>query len=204
MMQTNTGFYAFLQDRIKRGKMHPIAIHRANKALRPLPKEETLAIALPQPLPCPPRVGPYRVEAITLAEANAYVTQYHRHLNGTVGFKHAYGLYDDVGLRGVAIAGRPSARNLDNGSTIEILRVCTDGSKNACSKLYGAVCRHARKNGLKRVITYTMPEELGASLKASNFRYDGITRGGDWTRKSRPRITRLTGAKLRWVWEPRR
>lgn len=42
---------------------------------------------------------------------------------------------------GVAIAGQPIARKLDDGLTIEVRRLCTDGTKDACSKLYGACAR---------------------------------------------------------------
>ena len=69
----------------------------------------------------------------------------------------------------MAIAGRPVSRRLDDGLTLEITRVCTLGDKNACSQLYGAICRIAREMGYKKVITYILASEPGTSLIASNF-----------------------------------
>ena len=92
-------------------------------------------------------------------------------------------------LHGVAIVGRPVARLLDNGLTAEIYRVCTDGTYNACSMLYGACARIAREMGYKRIITYTLVSEPGTSLKASGFTNCGETGGGDWNVPSRPRET---------------
>jgi len=109
-----------------------------------------------------------------------------------------------VSLCGVAIVGRPVARHFDDGETVEITRVCTDGMKNACSALYGACRRVARELGYRRLITYTLPEEGGASLRASGFRFDGDAGGGDWFRKSRSRThlehtpEDLVGGKWRW------
>jgi len=95
--------------------------------------------------------------------------------------------YDGERLCGVAIAGQPVARKLDDGLTVEIRRVCTDGTKNACSILYGACARVARDMGYKRVITYTLVSENGASLKASGFMNCGEAGGVSWNMPSRPR-----------------
>ena len=119
---------------------------------------------------------------ITIRVANAFVTEKHRHHRGTAGCKFALGLQNDAGtLVGVAICGRPVSRFLDDGKTLEINRLCTDGTANACSMLYGACCRVAKAMGYKRVITYTLQSEYGSSLKASNFKYDGIAGGKQWT-----------------------
>ena len=106
---------------------------------------------------------------ITLKEANEFVRNYHRHNLPTVGCKFAIGCVNNNELCGVAICGRPTARALDNGLTLEILRNCTDGTKNACSKLYGACVRIAKSMGYVKIITYILESENGASLKASNF-----------------------------------
>ena len=90
-----------------------------------------------------------------------------------VGGKFAVACHDDGRMCGVAICGRPVARRLDDGTTLEIYRNCTDGTRNACSKLYGACQRIARDMGYKRVITYTLASENGASLRASNFKSCG-------------------------------
>lgn len=195
----HTGFYAFLAERIRRGTMLPIAVSRANKAFRGLNKDQARKAGRFSQLEVSPRQGDYRVEGVSLARANAFVTQFHRHLNGTVGHLASFGLFDDAGLRGVVILGRPLARALQNGATIEVLRLCSDGSRNACSKLYAQARRFAKANSLSRIITYTLPEESGASLKAAGFRMVGATRGGSWNTASRPRSDKApTCRKTRW------
>ena len=127
------------------------------------------------------------VRPITLREANAYVAQHHRHNLPTNGHKWSIACYDGDRLVGVAIAGQPVARKLDDGLTIEIRRVCTDGTYNACSKLYGACARVAREMGYRRVITYTLVSEPGTSLKASGWIMAGEAGGVSWNQPSRPR-----------------
>lgn len=118
------------------------------------------------------------IRPIVLREANSYVAQHHRHNIPTVGNKFSLACYDNERLCGVAITGRPIARKLDDGLTIEILRVCTDGTYNACSKLYGACARVAKEMGYRRIITYTLQSEIGTSLKASGFKNCGEAGGG--------------------------
>lgn len=97
------------------------------------------------------------------------------------------------------MVGRPVARMNDDGWTLEVCRCCTDGTKNACSMLYRAAWRAAQAMGYRRLITYTLLEEGGASLRAAGFRLIGQTEGGSWSRPSRPRVDMhpLQG-KLRW------
>lgn len=118
------------------------------------------------------------IRPITLRAANDYVAQHHRHNKPTSGHKWSIACYDGDRLCGVAICGQPVARKLDDGLTVEIRRVCTDGTRNACSILYGACARVARDMGYKRVITYTLQSEPGASLKASGFTNAGKAGGG--------------------------
>lgn len=101
---------------------------------------------------------------------------------------------------GVAVVGRPSARHLDDGRTVEVTRLCVlDGYPGACSKLYGACWRAARAIGYRRLITYTLPEEGGASLRGSGWKLIGEAGGGSWSRADRPRVdTHPTQVKLRW------
>jgi len=154
------------------------------------------------------------IRPIKLRDANRYVYEHHRHNMPTNGHKYSVACYDTGGgeaqLVGVAIAGQPVARNLDDGLTIEIRRVCTDGTYNACSILYGACCRVAKAMGYKRVVTYTLKTEPGTSLKASGFIMDGETAGDTWDRPGRPReITQMTlfgeeqkyptEKKIRWI-----
>lgn len=107
------------------------------------------------------------VVPITLREARAFIEKLHRHNKPPRGWKFGIGLRDDTGeLVGVATAGRPIARHFDNGTTLEVNRTCTDGTKNANSMLYGAVWRAAKAMGYTRAITYTQADETGASLRA--------------------------------------
>ena len=125
---------------------------------------------------------------ITLSEANAFVEEHHRHHGRVVGHKFSIAAEKDGEIVGVAIVGRPVARHLDNGWTLEVNRCCTDGTKNACSMLYGASWRAAKAMGYKRLITYILSEETGSTLHAANWRLVGETGGGSWNSKSRPRV----------------
>lgn len=142
-----------------------------------------------------------KVIPITLKQANSFVTANHRHHSSVAGCKFALGLtYGE--LIGVAICGRPVSRFLDDGLTLEVNRLCTDGTKNACSMLYGACIRVAKAMGYKKVITYTLESESGASLKASNFIDDGIAGGVMWTGKRSGRDNGVPHEmKRRWVYE---
>lgn len=98
---------------------------------------------------------------ITLKEANAFVEQYHRHHKPVVGHKFYIGCTDGEKIVGVAIVGRPVSRYLDDGWTLEVNRLCTDGTRNACSMLYAAAWRAAKAMGYKRVVTYILDSENG-------------------------------------------
>lgn len=109
--------------------------------------------------------------------------------------------YDGERLCGVAIVGRPVSRRLDNGLTAEITRCCTDGTPNACSKLYSAAKRTAQAMGYEKVITYTLASETGGSLFAVGAEVDDpACGGGEWSKPSRPRAKAEhdTGKKVRW------
>lgn len=86
---------------------------------------------------------------MTLKEANAFVEQHHRHHKPVVGHKFSIGCTDGKEIVGVAIVGRPVSRHLDDGWTLEVNRLCTDGTHNACSMLYAAAWRAARAMGLQ-------------------------------------------------------
>lgn len=137
---------------------------------------------------------------LTRDKANEYVEQHHRHHKKVVGHLFAIGLQKDGELCGVVIVGRPVARALDDGFTCEVTRLCTDGTPNACSKLYGAAWRAARALQYRRMYTYILESESGTSLKAAGFRFDGMTKGGSWSTPSRPREDKApTCRKQRWV-----
>lgn len=128
------------------------------------------------------------VVPLTLKCANDFVIQNHRHHGKVQGCKFCIGAVDEKGkLRGVAITGRPVSRYLDNGTTAEITRLCTDGFKNACSFLYAACARIAKEMGYTKIITYILITENGASLKAAGWSERGVCGGGNWNVKSRPR-----------------
>lgn len=125
---------------------------------------------------------------ITLKEANFFVSQHHRHHKPVVGHKFSIAASDGEKIVGVAIVGRPVSRYLDDGWTLEVNRLCTDGTKNACSFLYSAAWRAARNMGYKKLITYILQSENGASLKASGWKCVGQAGGERWTGKRRPEV----------------
>lgn len=143
-----------------------------------------------------------RVTPISLAEANAFVAEYHRHHKPVVGHLFCAAISDDDGMvRGVGLVGRPVARMLQDGFTCEVTRLCTDGVPNGCSMLYRALWRAARALGYQRLVTYTLPEEGGGSLRAAGFKLVGEAGGGSWDRPNvgRPRVDlHPTQTKLRW------
>jgi len=141
------------------------------------------------------------VTPITLKEANAFVVRHHRHHRPVPGAKFAVAVSDGATVRGVAIVGRPVARGNDDSWTLEVNRCCTDGTPNACSMLYGAAWRAAKALGYRRLITYTLPSEGGASLRGAGWTLIGKRGGGNWNTPSRPRIdvaATLQGQKLLW------
>lgn len=149
-----------------------------------------------------------RIVPLTIDEANAFVTRLHRHNEKLPGHRFSIGVEDAEGvLRGVATSGNPAAPALQKvPRLIEIRRCCTDGARNACSKLYGASVRAARAQGYETVITYSLPSEGGASLRAAGFVIDKADAGGPSTawhnragRSALPIEDDLVGGKWRWV-----
>ncbi len=127
------------------------------------------------------------------------MTENHRHHKAPQGGLFAVAVSDATNVRGVAIVGRPVARMLADGWTAEVTRLCTDGARNACSMLYAASWRACRALGYRKLITYTLAEEGGASLRAAGWTVVGEAGGGSWSRKSRPRVdNHPLQAKLRW------
>lgn len=137
---------------------------------------------------------------INLREANEYIRRLHRHSLPVTGGKFAVAAWHDGKLVGVAVAGRPVARRLDDGQTLEVLRVCTDGTPNACSFLYSRVRRIGQLMGYTQVITYTLSSESGSSLKAVGAVVVGEVRPQEWSVPSRPRKTQpvYQEPKLKW------
>jgi hypothetical protein len=137
----------------------------------------------------------FTVERIGLDEANAFVLAHHRHHKPVVGHLFSIGAATadslDGGARkivGIAIVGRPVSWRRDDGVTAEVTRLCTDGTENACSFLYGASARAAFALGFKRIGTYILASEPGTSLTATGWRMIGGTPGRSWSSPSRPRV----------------
>jgi len=136
-----------------------------------------------------------------LIVAKAYVKRIHRHHKPPVTYKFALAVADADGVfHGVAIVGTPVARGLNDGWTLEVTRVCTDGTDNACSALYGACARTAKALGYRRILTYTLPAEGGGSLRGAGWIETGQTPGRSWHTASRPRAIEEhpLGVKTRW------
>lgn len=144
-----------------------------------------------------------KVVPLSLKEGNEFVALHHRHHKPTVGHKFSIGAEYDGKLVGAAIAGRPVARAVDFRKVLEVTRLVTDGSFNACSILYAACARVAKAMGYEKIQTYILEEETGASLKASGWVLEGYTQGGDWNHSTANKGTRRTdqpmGPKQRWV-----
>lgn len=138
---------------------------------------------------------------ITIGEAVAFSARHHRHHEGEPRCsRFAVAVESGGEIVGVAIVGNPNARMLLDDYTAEVTRLCVlDGYPNACSMLYAACWRAARALGYRRLGTYTLPEEGGASLRAAGWRLVGEAGGGSWDRRQRPRVDRHpTQGKPRW------
>jgi hypothetical protein len=141
-----------------------------------------------------------RIAPISVKEARRRVKEWHRHLEDLQGGLFAVQVVgDDGACLGVAVAGNP-ARVWQGTGRIVISRVATTGARNACSMLYGALCRAAKALGYSEAWTYTLPEEPGASLRAAGFVHAGFTEGRSHDRPSRRRNPPVRGdRKQRWV-----
>lgn len=126
---------------------------------------------------------------ISLEDANAYVGKHHRHHNPVQGHKFSLSAYAQGTLVGVAMVGRPVARMIDDETTLEVTRLATNGTANACSFLYGSARRAAQALGYNRLVTYILATEPGTSLRAAGWkRVEGLGgRGGSWSRPYRER-----------------
>jgi len=131
---------------------------------------------------------------IPLGEANDFVKVHHRHHRAVVGHKFSIAAIHDDKIVGVVIIGRPVSRRRDDGLTLEVSRLCTDGTRNACSFLYGRAARAAFALGYKRIGTYIRFDEDGYSLRGAGWRLVAATPGRSWSVPSRPRVdkTKLT------------
>lgn len=137
---------------------------------------------------------------LELKQANEFVDKYHRHHSSVHRDKFRIGCVDDDGnLVGVVQCSRPVSRVLDDGKTIEVVRLCTDGSRNVCSFLYSRAARIAAEMGYLKIITYILEDEKGRSLKSCGWHKECDIKGHNWNCPSRPRNTTApTCDKQRW------
>lgn len=147
--------------------------------------------------PCRPEFfryvwGMLTVVPIFQRQAKEFIATYHRHHKPSVGSVFNLALSDGEKIVGVCMVGRPVARLLNDGLTLEVTRLCTEGTKNACSMLYAAAWRVAKNMGYKRLITYILASEPGVTLRAAGFTEIGLSGGGKWSRPSRERARQTT------------
>lgn len=139
------------------------------------------------------------LQPVTFEEACRFVQLHHRHHRPPQGWKFGAAINNGRQVVGVIMIGRPVARFADDGWTLEVTRCCTDGTANVASMLYGAAWRAARALGYRRLITYTLAEEGGISLRAAGWRVVAQTTGGSWSRDDRPRVdSHPLGPKTLW------
>lgn len=151
-----------------------------------------------------------RLTPLSLSLAQKFVGTYHRHNKPPQGHKFSIGLvahhelFDSEMLVGVVVVGRPVARYLDDGQTVEVTRLCVlDGAPHSsCSRLYRAAWRAWREMGGRKIITYTLESESGASLRGAGWKIDANlpakSAGGWQTRDGRAYQSVVGEAKIRW------
>jgi len=149
-----------------------------------------------------------QVRPLTLKDANAYIASHHRHHKPVTGHRFSLGAYLEDALVGCCVVGRPVGRKTHQYMVAEVTRLCTNGARNACSILYAAAARACKAMGFYHIQTFTLPEEGGASLRASGWQEDGLTPGKSWSVPTRPRGDFLfpgigddhpKGPKTRWI-----
>lgn len=132
-----------------------------------------------------------------LKDAQAYINRYHRHHQAAHRDKFRIAASEDGRILGVIQVGRPVSRVLDDGQTLEVLRLCSNGDRNVCSFLYSRAARIAKEMGYSKIITYILENESGLSLKASGWICEAENAGGtDWNVPSRPREVVATQMSL--------
>jgi hypothetical protein len=146
-------------------------------------------------------VSALSVRPWTVKQGKPWVQRVHRHLPSINGAKWCVRAQRGGEVVGAALVG-PAARLLGQ-DTLEVLRVAVLADQpHVCSLLYGACSRAARAMGAENLVTYTLLDEPGTSLKAAGWKYGGVTDGGEWNRPSRPRAkVRDSRPKHRW-WAP--
>jgi hypothetical protein len=121
-----------------------------------------------------------KIVPVELKEANEFIGKLHRHHKPVQGHRFSIGVQKDGVLVGVATVGRPVARLTNPKEVLEVTRLCTDGTKNACSTLYSAAARIGKEMGYKKIQSFILEIENGASLKASGWLFESVSAGGQW------------------------
>jgi hypothetical protein len=151
----------------------------------------------------PPNAIKLTIVPIELKEANEFVAAFHRHHKPVLNHRFSIGVIDQQNnLRGVAVIGRPVARLAGHPrQVLEVTRLATDETPNACSMLYGAAARIGKQLGYGKIQTYILVEEPGTSLKAAGWSMEATSRGRQWKHTDgRPRRTdQPMGDKTRWA-----
>jgi hypothetical protein len=141
-----------------------------------------------------------KVRPCELKAANAYIAEHHRHHKPVVGHRFSLSVWDGDRLCGVAIVGRPVARLTDFTKVLEVTRLCTDGTKNACSILYAAAARVGKEMGYVKIQTFVLDTEPAVTLRAAGWTLEGVSAGGQWVHTAGPRRTdQPTNPKQRWA-----
>jgi len=151
----------------------------------------------------------FRLAYIGRDDAREFVRAHHRHHVPPQGAILHLGAWEGKRLVGVAFLGRPVSRVEQEAGAWELTRLATDGTEHACSALYGYARRVVQllAPGV-RLITYTLPEEGGASLRGAGWKPEATVQGRDWARCARRREQGKlfdrgpmapTSDKLRWV-----
>ena len=142
-----------------------------------------------------------KIVPVELKEANAFIAEHHRHHKPVQGHRFSIGVTNNSVLVGVAVIGRPVARLTNPKEVLEVTRLCTDGTKNACSALYSAAARVGKELGYLKIQSFILEIEDGTSLKASGWFLEGWSPGGQWKHTDgKPRRTdQPTMPKHRYV-----
>lgn len=145
-----------------------------------------------------------QLRPVTQAVAKAFVDEHHRHNPAKPGWRWGHGVYNGDELVGVAMVGTPSGRWKNPSKLVEVNRVCVASKVaklgwNACSMLYGAAAREAKRRGFARILTYIRADESGVTLHAAGWKRMQFCKG---RQRVDPRPGRQKGERIdRWRWE---
>ena len=151
--------------------------------------------------------GRTAIRSISQKDANAFISHVHRHNKPVQGWKYGTSLWDDISCIGVVTVGRPVARRLDDGETLEVTRLAllANAPTNAASRLLGNAARVAKELGYNRLISYTLESEDGVAYQASGWERTERVKSAQWNRPSRKRKKLDEEMEIirqdKWRWE---